>query len=181
MTPRMAKGIKDAGHMRPFLQSTDDRGGSDLSHYQCGFVHNAQIVTTTGSKRIQDLRPEQHVISRGNGAIAVQHIEVLSIVTRAVYILAGSLGHSRGNRDTMLPAAQTVLLRDWRAHVWRGQPTLILPASELVDGEFVRDLGLQVVTLYKVYCNTPQIVYADGLELGTADLAPDTPVEKPFN
>ncbi len=42
-------------------------------------------------------------------------------------------------------------------------------AGDLVDHEFVRDLGFLPMTLYRVICDTPQVLYADGLELGTAD------------
>ena len=37
------------------------------------------------------------------------------------------------------------------------------------DGDMIRDLGLTPVTLYRIFCDQPQIINADGLELGTAD------------
>jgi hypothetical protein len=42
----------------------------------------------------------------------------------------------------------------------------------LVDNEFIMDLGVKETTIYQVFCDGgPHILYADGLELGTADAA----------
>jgi hypothetical protein len=43
-----------------------------------------------------------------------------------------------------------------------------------VDGEYVRDIGLQAMTIYRLYCAGPQVFYADGMELASADSIPGT-------
>ncbi|MFK7746142.1 MAG: Hint domain-containing protein, partial [Roseobacter sp.] len=140
-----------------------------------GIVADALIMTMRGACAIQDLRAGDRVITRGNGAVPVLQIEQQSVVARAVYVLASSLGHHRADRDTLLCAHQTVLVRDWRARVCAGVPEVLKYAGDLVDGEFVRDLGFQPMTLYRVFCAEPQVLYADGMELGSADSIPSVP------
>jgi hypothetical protein len=45
----------------------------------------------------------------------------------------------------------------------------LVAARTLVDGEFIRDLGQQEHTLIQLFCDAPHILYADGLEVSTAD------------
>lgn len=134
-----------------------------------GFVYGARILTMKGARRVEDIRPGDHLITRGNGAVPVQRIEQKSMVVPAVYVIAGSIGHHQPDVDTLLPATQTVLLRDWRSMALAGTRETMVEVRQLVDGEFVRDIGLQTLTLHRIYCAAPQVLYADGMELGTAD------------
>lgn len=137
-----------------------------------GLVRGALVMTTRGIRPVQDILSGDLLLTRGNGVVSVRRIEQQSLVARAVYVIGGTFGHRRPDRDTLLPAGQCVLLNDWRARALGGQDELAVPAKELVDGEFVRDIGLQPMTLYRIYCAVPQIIYADGMMLGTADLEP---------
>ncbi|GFE52326.1 hypothetical protein So717_40790 [Roseobacter cerasinus] len=134
-----------------------------------GLIEGAQLLTLKGERAVESLRVGDHVLSR-RGAVPVMRIDVLSAVIPAIYVLAGSLGHSRTDRDALLSADQIVHLSDWRAAAFQGQTSALVRARSLVDGEFVRDVGQQLVTLYRLYCPSPQILFADGLELCTADL-----------
>jgi hypothetical protein len=138
-----------------------------------GLVSDARIFTFKGEYAVQDLQVGDRVIARDGGMIPIVRIETISLIARAIYVIAGSLGHSRPDRDTLLAADQTVFLRDWRAQAFAGQEAALLPARALVDGEFVRDIGLQAMTLHRIFCADPHVLYADGLELGTADARPD--------
>jgi hypothetical protein len=158
-----------AGCSRP-CADTDTLG---FALNMTGIARDAQIVTTDGHRPIQHLSSGDRIITRGQGAVTVRRIEQHSVVTRAIYILAASLSHSRPQSDSLLPSAQTVFIRDWRAKALGGRQALLLRAGDLVDGEFVRDLGLHPMTIYRVFCDAPQIIYADGLEMGTADALAD--------
>ncbi len=138
-----------------------------------GLISGAQLLTLNGELSVDVLRVGDHILTR-SGAVPIRRIDVVSALVPSVYVIAGSLGHSRTDRDALLSADQLVFLRDWRAAALSGQRTALLQARALVDGEFVRDVGLQLVTLYRIYCQSPQILFADGLDLGTADTAPDT-------
>jgi hypothetical protein len=140
-----------------------------------GLVSDARIFTSDGEFAVQHLRVGDRLITR-QGMIPITRIETFSLVTRAVYVIAGSLGHNRPDRDSFLSADQTVLLRDWRARAFGHAQEVLVPAKALIDGEFVRDLGMQPMTLHRIFCDGPQVIYADGMELGSADtlgLLPD--------
>ncbi|MEM9638777.1 MAG: Hint domain-containing protein [Pseudomonadota bacterium] len=145
--------------------------GTPQNALNAGLVSGARILTLKGECAVDDLRVADRLLTR-SGAVPITRIDVVSLIIPTVYIIAGSLGHSRPDRDALLMADQTVLLRDWRAPALFGQPVALVRASALVDGEFIRDLGQQVVTVHRIFCATPQIFYADGLELGTADASP---------
>lgn len=135
-----------------------------------GFVQDSVIITTCGLRRIQDLRVGDRLVTRSSGVVPVDRIEQNSLVAKAVYVIAGTMGHHHATRDSLLPAGQPVLVRDWRAQALGRHPEIIACAETLIDGEFVRDLGQQPMTLYRVFCKTAQVLYADGMELVSADL-----------
>ena len=136
-----------------------------------GLLGGARIITTRGLRPVDSLAPGDLLVSRGNGVIAVRRIEQQTLVARAVYVIAGSIGHRQTDSDTMLPAGQPVLVRDWRARAFAGCPEMIARADSLVDGEYVRDIGWQPMTVHRIFCDSPQVFYADGMELGSADWA----------
>ena len=91
----------------------------------------------------------------------------LSDSSEMISVMGGSLGHNKPDDDAVVPAGQGVFLRDWRADALRGTPRAVVPAGELTDGEFIRSLGQQSVTLYILAFDAPHILYVDGMELAT--------------
>lgn len=172
MKPKTAGRTTDTRQDAYPMRAVDTAAFDTSSSLMCGVTSDARIVTLDGLRAVQDLRPGDRLVTRGAGAVPVRGIQQHSIVTRAVYILAGSLGHRQPDRDTLLPAAQSVLVRDWRARVFGKSDSMLVTARVLVDGEYVRDIGFMPLTLYRIYCDRPQIIYADGMELGTADANP---------
>lgn len=138
-------------------------------HLLSGICADAPVVTMAGIRKVQSLRPGDLLVTRSHNVVRLTRLEECSIVTRAVYVIAGSLGHYQADRDTLLPAAQTVLVRDWRARHIGGAETMLVAAKDLVDGEYIRDIGFMPLTLYRLICDQPAVIYADGMELGTAD------------
>ncbi|WP_300029240.1 Hint domain-containing protein [uncultured Roseobacter sp.] len=136
-----------------------------------GLVHGARVLTLRGEMPVQALVPGDRLVSPGAVMAEVNRIEVSSVITRGIYVIAGSLGHTRRSTDTLLAAGQPVLIRDWRAAALTGRRLAWLPAIDLVDGEFVRDIGLAPMTLYRVICDGPRVICADGMELGSAEVA----------
>jgi hypothetical protein len=61
------------------------------------------------------------------------------------------------------------LIRDWRAQAMFSADRALVVVRTLVDDEFIRDLGMQEHTLIQIFCDGPHILYAEGLELSTAD------------
>jgi hypothetical protein len=162
--PRYARGPQQAHYGADPVRAVPPRTAS-----VAGLVYNARIVTIRGLRPVQDLRAGDLVITRSSGVVAVERIEQQSLVTRAIYVIAGSIGHRHPKRDTLLPDGQPVLVRDWRARAFTGLAECVARADSLIDGEYVRDIGLHPLTLFRIYCARPQVLYADGMELGTAD------------
>ena len=145
-----------------------------------GICADAMVVTMTGLRKVQTLRPGDTLVTRSSGSLPLVKIEQTCIITRAIYVIAGSLGHFQLDRDTLLPAEQTVLVRDWRALFIGGSDTMLVAARDLVDGEYVRDVGQMPLTVYRLVCEAPEVIYADGMELGTADTEANTTLPNSF-
>ncbi len=141
------------------------------AYHNHGLLHGAQVMTAKTMKPVERLRAGDRLVTRGAGLAKIRRIECRCYVAPAVYVIAGSAGHREPRRDTMLPADQPVLLRDWRAVALFGSDEIVVPAKRLTDGDYVRHIGLQVMACYRIYLASARILYADGMELGSADWA----------
>ena len=137
-----------------------------------GFVSGTILLTQEGEMPVEFLSPGDRIITRDAGMVQLQDIHHQRLVTRAISFAAGSLGDMRPDSDLILPAGQMVLLRDWRAKAMFGTETAMVRADALIDGEFIRDLGLQGMLLHQLHFARPHVLYAGGLELScTSDQA----------
>jgi hypothetical protein len=128
------------------------------------------IVTLDGALPVEHLYPGDRLITR-HGARALLAIDQVTLPagTHIVMITKNALG-GRPEKDLWLPAAQRVLIRDWRAQALYGQKQVCIPAGQLADGEYVRlDLLTEAVTGFALRFGRPEVFYADGLELTSAD------------
>lgn len=128
------------------------------------------ILTLDGALPIEHLYPGDMVITR-HGARALAGIDkiVLPAGTPIVEITRNALG-GRPERDLWVPAAQRILIRDWRARALYGQAQACVPAGQLVDGDYIRHAVLTTeVTGFALRFGRPEVFYADGLELASAD------------
>ncbi|WP_338548392.1 Hint domain-containing protein [Roseovarius phycicola] len=139
-----------------------------------GILPGAVVLTLDGETPVEALRPGARVITRDQGMAVLRRITRQTVETYAVQILAGSLGHTRPERDVILPAEQPMLIRDWRAEALFGAAQALVPARRLVDGEFITDLGMQRMALFTLQFDMPHVIYADGLELGSDPVAQST-------
>ena len=130
----------------------------------------ACVLTLDGALPIEHLYPGDKVITR-HGARALVAIDkvVLPAGMAVVHISRDALG-GRPDRDIWVPASQRILLRDWRAKALYGQAQACVPAGQLADGDFIRHAILNAeVTGYALRFGRPEVFYADGLELASAD------------
>ena len=165
---RAQQNWNSTGPTRGDPAARSDDPDRNVSH--AGILRDAMVMTARGPRVVQRISRKDLIIVRGAGALPVRRIETASLVTHAVYVIAGSLGHRQIDRDTLLPSGQAVLVRDWRAQAFARCPEVMLPASALVDGEYVRDIGQTPMTVYRLYFDTPCVIYADGMELGSGDI-----------
>lgn len=128
------------------------------------------VLTLDGALPVEHLYPGDKLITR-HGARALAGLDAVLIPagTMIVEIMRNALG-GRPERDLWVPAAQRILIRDWRAKALYGQAQACVPAAQLVDGDYVKLTELaQDVTGFALRFGRPEVFYADGLELASAD------------
>lgn len=136
-----------------------------------GLLQGAMLLTLDGEMPAEFVSIGDKVITRDSGTAKITHIQRTTRDVHTIAFAAGSLGHTRPERDALLAGDQMMLIRDWRARAMFSSERALVAARSLVDSEFITDLGMQETTLIQIFCDTPHILYADGLELGTADAA----------
>ncbi|MEO0569526.1 MAG: Hint domain-containing protein [Pseudomonadota bacterium] len=132
-----------------------------------GFLGHSNIMTAAGERPVDTLMPGDRVITRDQGMVALDDLRAREVEVPLVKIAARSLGHNRPEDDTVLPAGQRVLIRDWRASAIFGSKVALVPAERLVDGEFVTLDPKARIKVYDLLFDDPHILYVDGLELAS--------------
>jgi hypothetical protein len=132
---------------------------------QAGIVAGSIIFTSDGEIPVEYLAPGDKIVSRDAGMVILKDVISHRILTHAVSIKAGSLGHTRPEHSVILPAAQHVFVRDWRAQSMFGKPQVVVQAGQLIDDEFIVDLGLRKMQVVELVFDKAHVIYADGLEL----------------
>lgn len=152
---------KAVGHL-----SGDTGAACDIEQPR-GLATGTIVLTMTGETPVEEIKAGDRVITRDSGVAVVKAVRRRRITTRAVRIIAGSLGHTRPERDVVVPAAQEILIRDWRAEALFGRKQALVPAARLADGEFVTVTGETEMVVHEIGFDTPHIIYADGLEVAS--------------
>lgn len=130
-----------------------------------GFAAGSIVLTLDGEIPVEHLTVGDRVITRDSGMAVISDIHATKVTCEMVAVMAGSLGHTRPDRDSVFPADQPILLRDWRAQAMYGRPQALSTMRELVDGEFVRLCPPQELILWQIGFENSHIVYVDGLEI----------------
>jgi len=132
-----------------------------------GVLSGSIVLTLDGEMPIEHLGAGDRVVTRDTGTAILSGVHRHVLRTRGIRILAGSLGDTRPDRDVVLPEAQQILVRDWRAKALFGLREALVPAAALLDGEFITSEGVLSMVLYELHFGVPHVIYVDGLELGT--------------
>ena len=130
-----------------------------------GLSARSTIMTHDGEKWVAEIKPGDRIITRDSGMARVRSVRTRRVHTLTVCIGAGSLGHTRPDRDAILPAGQMILIRDWRAKALYGMDQALVPAARLVDGQFITLNARALMTLRELKFDRPHILYVDGLEI----------------
>ncbi|WP_226892636.1 Hint domain-containing protein [Phycobacter azelaicus] len=153
------------------MQSRRERTNSAEAQTSVALIKGTLVQTREGEKAVETLKTGDHVITRTQGFSPLSGVRRSRAMMHAVRFTAGSLGHTRPDSDLLLPLSQKVLIRDWRAKAMYGQPQAAVPAFELIDGEFICDMGLQMLDLCTLSFDRPHVIYADGMEIATSQAA----------
>lgn len=130
-----------------------------------GVAGGTKVMTLDGEMPVEFLTEGDRVITRDSGMAVLKEVRARRVACDVVHIAGGSLGHNRPDADITVPAGQEVLIRDWRAEALFGKKTALVAAERLIDGEYIRDMGKGVMTVYELIFDTDHIIYAGGLEI----------------
>ena len=153
----------------PFSRSS---GGAGTPPAQ-GMVSGTLVRTLEGVLPVDDLTPGDRIVTRAGA----RRLTSVSVVHRKqaglVRVRASTMGHDRPDQDILVAPGQPVLIRDWRAQALYGVPVAAIPASRLVDGEFVSLELHRDVRLFTLRFDEDEVVYAEGLELACPAFLPE--------
>jgi hypothetical protein len=138
-----------------------------------GIAAGTVVLTLDGALPVDFIEPGDRIITR-EGMRVVREVRVTRYSGPAIRIAAAALGRDRPEQDLILPAETPVLVRDWRAEALFGARSAVVPVERLADGEFIAPVAALSLRLYDLRFDSPQVVYAEGLEiacpaLGAAD------------
>jgi Hint domain-containing protein len=136
-----------------------------LLPFPVGLLAGTIVLSRQGERPVEQIRAGDQLITRSNGFSNVTSVQEIHLQLPAVQISAGSLGDTRPDCDLIVAGSQRLLIRDWRAKALSGQSAALIEAARLIDGEFIRDLGLVDLTLFQLEFAGSEVIYANGLEL----------------
>ena len=131
-----------------------------------GLCAGTIVLTLDGELPVEHLTIGDRVISRSSGTAVLRNIVITQAMMTPIRIKAGSLGHTRPDRDMLVSPNAQLHIRDWRAEALFGTPSAMISARRLIDGEFVAEETTRVVTLFNLVFDRAQVIYADGMEIG---------------
>ncbi len=153
--------------MKPAIDRQSGYFALEETQSLSGLFASSMIMTAKGERLVETLSAGDRIITRDRGMAVLEDIREREIETKLVRISARSLGHNRPEDDTILPAGQRVLIRDWRAQAVFGSRHALVPAERLVDGEFITMQPTARVTVFDLLFDDPHILYVDGLEVAS--------------
>lgn len=127
------------------------------------FSAGTLIDTDRGPRPIEKLRPGDKVRTRGNGMRPVRWINRRRFAARGaaapVRFAPGSVGNSR---PLVVSQQHRLLIADWRAELWFGQPEVLVAAKALVDGGAVRLIEGGTVDYVHLLFDRHEVIFAEG-------------------
>lgn len=135
-------------------------------------AQGAGILTLDGSLPVEYLNPGDLIVTRA-GAMRLLAVHVHLADTPLIRVAPSSLGHDRPGHPLLLAPETEVLVRDWRAPVMFGRAQAMVAVARLVDGDYVTRVAGEGVRLFTLEFANPQVICADGVEVGCAAVAAD--------
>ena len=132
-----------------------------------GVCVGTTVMTLNGETPVEHLCVGDRVITRDTGVAVLKAIHITRVKTQTIRIKAGSLGHTRPDRDMIVSPGARIHIRDWRAEAIFGAPTAMVEAHKLVDGEYLALQNSRDMDVYELVFDRQHIIYADGIEMIT--------------
>lgn len=135
---------------------------------ESGICAGTTIMTLDGEIPVEHLSVGDRIITRDSGMSVIRSINTRDVKLQPIRIKAGSLGHTRPDRDMIVAPGTRIHIRDWRAEALFGAAAATVEASRLVDGEFLAQLPSRDVKVFDLMFDREHILYADGVEIISA-------------
>jgi hypothetical protein len=138
------------------------------------FTPGTAIRTKDGTRRIEDLRPGDHIATKDNGMQQVlwtgsrkmsgARLHAMPHL-RPVWLRAGALGLGRPEDDLLVSPQHRMLVQGPAAMALFNTPEVLVAAEDLIDGTSIYvDQALREVTYIHVLLERHQVIWANGLE-----------------
>jgi hypothetical protein len=146
----------------PTFDTPIKQGGIAQTH---GIAMGTSVMSLDGAVPVEYLTPGDRIITR-SGARRLVSIEITVVENaRVIRVAHDTLGIDRPSEDLIVAPSQNIFVRDWRAKALCGTPTALIPASRLVDGEYIRHEVMGQVRLFSLRFDEEVVIYAAGLEI----------------
>lgn len=132
-----------------------------------GLIYGRLVLTQGGEMPPEILSIGDKIITRDAGLAVLRQILVCDVTIAPIRIRAGSLGHTRPERDMLVAPDSLIHIRDWRAQALLGKASGLIAARRLVDGEFITQERPQNLTLCDLVFDRQHILYVDGIEMAS--------------
>lgn len=131
------------------------------------FVATTRIRTENGDVAVEDLRPGDRLVTADQGAQPLRWIGRATHVARGgftpIHIRAGALGANGPDSEMLVSPQLQILIAGPRAEALFGQPEVLVPASDLLDGAGLSmSEDTEIVTYYTLLLDRHQILFANG-------------------
>jgi len=142
---------------------------ASLDPHQVGVPAGTEILTVDGALPVEFLSAGDRIISRDSGFVRVRKVRHDLCGGDWVVIRTGAFGPGKPAADLSLPAGQRVLLRGDLAMALFDQQQVLAPLSKLVGRPQFAICDGGPPQVFSIWCGQPQVIYAGGVELATAD------------
>lgn len=141
-----------------------------------GLPAGTHVRTEGGEIPVEQLAAGDSVLTRHAG---LQRLRAIGLtIARDVEVMRlgpGALGRAAGARELVVPVAQQLVLRDWRAHELFGVDAAPAPAGALEGEPHVQREKAVEIHLFQLHFDRPQVIWANGVELTSTRIAAPHP------
>ena len=144
---------------------TGTASAAAVSTIESGLCAGTTIMTLDGEISAEHLSVGGRVITSDSGMSVIKAIHTRDVKMQPIRIKAGSLGHTRPDRDMMVAPGARIHIRDWRAEALFRAATATVEAHRHFDGEFLSEQPSRDVKVFDLVFEREHIHYADGVEV----------------
>ncbi|MDG4649343.1 Hint domain-containing protein [Roseibacterium sp. SDUM158017] len=129
------------------------------------FVAGTRIAVPGGEVPVETLRPGDMVLTREAGAQPLRWIGQRTVAAEGRFAPVEFAPGTVGNRSALRLSRQHRLRHSgWRAELYFGEDSVLIPAAHFVDGTRVRIVEGGLVTYVHLMFDRHRIVFAEGAE-----------------